>query len=106
MRSAADNLKLMRRTAARAATLHRSTNPTVAAVDGIAMGTGTNLALACDIVIAGERASFAQVEALAGLALEFGGTWLLPRLVGDARARDLALTRREASGTEALDIWA
>lgn len=103
-KSAADNLRVMRRTATAATALHRLTKPTVAAVDGIAMGAGMNLALGCDIVIAGERARFAEVEVLSGLALEFGGTWLLPRLVGYARARVLALTGREVSGAEALDM--
>ena len=102
--TAADNLKFMRRPAAAAAALHRLTKPTVAAVDGIAMGAGMNLALGCDIVVATERVRFAEIFVRRGLTLDFGGTWLLPRLVGLARARDLALTGREVGGAEALAV--
>ena len=63
-----------------------------------------NLALGCDVVIASEAARFAEVFVRRGLALDFGGTWLLPRLVGLARARELALTGREVGATEALEM--
>jgi 2-(1,2-epoxy-1,2-dihydrophenyl)acetyl-CoA isomerase len=102
--SAADNLKVMAHPAAAATALYRITKATVAAVDGIAVGAGMNLALGCDVVVATERARFAEIFVRRGLALDFGGTWLLPRLVGLARARDLALTGREVSGAEALEI--
>jgi 2-(1,2-epoxy-1,2-dihydrophenyl)acetyl-CoA isomerase len=65
--------------------------PVVAAVNGVAAGAGCNIALACDIVIAGRSASFVQSFARIGLIPDSGGTWGLPRLVGDARARGLAL---------------
>ena len=65
--------------------------PVVAAVNGVAAGAGCNIALACDIVIAGRSASFVQSFARIGLIPDSGGTWVLPRLVGDARARGLAL---------------
>ena len=65
--------------------------PVVAAVNGVAAGAGCNIALACDIVIAGHSASFVQSFARIGLIPDSGGTWVLPRLVGDARARGLAL---------------
>jgi 2-(1,2-epoxy-1,2-dihydrophenyl)acetyl-CoA isomerase len=66
--------------------------PVVAAVNGVAAGAGANIALACDIVLAGRSASFVQAFAKVGLIPDSGGTWFLPRLVGAARARALALT--------------
>src|SRR6266851_1515496 len=65
--------------------------PVVCAVNGVAAGAGANLALACDIVLAGEGASFLQAFARIGLIPDCGGTWFLPRLVGMARARALAM---------------
>ena len=65
--------------------------PVVCAVNGVAAGAGANLALACDIVLAGEGASFVQAFARIGLIPDCGGTWFLPRLVGMARARALAM---------------
>lgn len=89
----------------RAATaLHRLPKPTIAAVDGVAVGAGMNLAIGCDIVVATTRAQFAEVFVHRGLTLDFGGTWLLPRLVGMARARELALTGRIVEAAEALAI--
>src|SRR5882757_6611807 len=66
--------------------------PVVAAVNGVAAGAGCNIALACDIVLAARSASFIQSFAHVGLVPDSGGTWTLPRLVGPARARALALT--------------
>jgi 2-(1,2-epoxy-1,2-dihydrophenyl)acetyl-CoA isomerase len=66
--------------------------PVVAAVNGVAAGAGANIALACDIVLAARSASFVQAFAKIGLVPDSGGTWFLPRLVGPARARGLALT--------------
>src|SRR5258708_16958692 len=65
--------------------------PIVCAVNGVAAGAGANLALACDIVLAGEGASFVQAFARIGLVPDCGGTWFLPRLVGMARARALSM---------------
>ena len=65
--------------------------PVVAAVNGVAAGAGCNIALACDIVLAGRSATFVQSFARIGLVPDSGGTFFLPRLVGDARARGLAL---------------
>ena len=65
--------------------------PVVCAVNGVAAGAGANLALACDIVLAAQSASFVQAFAKIGLIPDCGGTWFLPRLVGTARARALAM---------------
>jgi 2-(1,2-epoxy-1,2-dihydrophenyl)acetyl-CoA isomerase len=65
--------------------------PVIAAVNGVAAGAGCNIALACDIVMAARSASFVQSFSRIGLIPDSGGTWFLPRLVGDARARGLAL---------------
>jgi len=64
--------------------------PVVCAVNGVAAGAGANLALACDILLAARSATFVQAFARIGLVPDCGGTWLLPRLVGTARARALA----------------
>jgi 2-(1,2-epoxy-1,2-dihydrophenyl)acetyl-CoA isomerase len=102
--SAAENAATMRRPNAAATALHRLSKPVVAAVDGVAVGAGMNLALGCDVVIATDRARFAEIFVRRGLTLDFGGTWLLPRLVGLARAREIALTGRVVPADEALAI--
>jgi len=66
--------------------------PTIAMVDGYAVGAGTNLALCCDLVIASDRAKFGELFNKIGLAPDGGGTWFLPRLVGLARAKELIFT--------------
>src|SRR6266849_10263433 len=78
--------------------------PVVCAVNGVAAGAGANLALACDIVLAAQSASFVQAFAKIGLIPDCGGTWLLPRLVGPARARGLALTG-EPLAAEKAEAW-
>jgi 2-(1,2-epoxy-1,2-dihydrophenyl)acetyl-CoA isomerase len=65
--------------------------PVVAAVNGVAAGAGANIAFACDIVLAAKSATFLQAFAKIGLVPDSGGTWFLPRLVGPARARGLAM---------------
>ena len=71
--------------------LHNLPMPVIAAVNGVAAGAGANIALACDLVIAARSASFIQAFAKLGLVPDCGGTWSLPRLVGDARAMGLTL---------------
>lgn len=89
----------------RAATaLHRCTKPTIAAVDGVAVGAGMNLALGCDVVIASDRARFSEIFVRRGLTVDFGGTWLLPRIVGLQRAKELALSGRIIGAEEALEL--
>jgi 2-(1,2-epoxy-1,2-dihydrophenyl)acetyl-CoA isomerase len=63
----------------------------ICAVNGVAAGAGANLALACDIVLAAQSASFIEAFCKLGLIPDTGGTWALPRLVGPARAMGLAL---------------
>jgi 2-(1,2-epoxy-1,2-dihydrophenyl)acetyl-CoA isomerase len=65
--------------------------PVIAAVNGVAAGAGANIALACDLVIAARSANFIQAFAKLGLLPDSGGTWILPRLVGHARALGLTL---------------
>jgi 2-(1,2-epoxy-1,2-dihydrophenyl)acetyl-CoA isomerase len=78
--------------------------PVVAAVNGVAAGAGCNVALACDIVLAARSASFIQSFARIGIIPDAGGTWLLPRLVGPARARGLALLA-EPLPAEKAEAW-
>lgn len=84
--------------------LLRLTKPTIAAVDGPAVGAGMNLALACDLVIATTRARFAELFVRRGLTVDGGGTWLLPRIVGLQRAMELTLTGRTVEASEAKEI--
>ena len=78
--------------------------PVICAVNGVAAGAGANLALACDIVLAGKSANFIQAFARIGLIPDCGGTWFLPRLVGAARARALAILA-EPLGAERAAEW-
>ena len=77
--------------------------PTVAAVKGVALGAGCQLAIACHLRIAAPDASFGLLEARWGLVPDLGATWRLPRLVGLSRATDLAMTARTVDATTALD---
>ena len=82
--------------------------PVVAMVNGVASGAGANIALGCDLVIAGRSASFIQAFSKIGLVPDGGGTWLLPRLVGRARALGLAMTGDKLPAEEAAAmgmIW-
>jgi 2-(1,2-epoxy-1,2-dihydrophenyl)acetyl-CoA isomerase len=70
--------------------LHRIPKPTLAKVDGVAVGVALGLVLACDLVLASDRARFSEIFAKRGLALDGGNSWLLPRRVGLTRALELA----------------
>jgi 2-(1,2-epoxy-1,2-dihydrophenyl)acetyl-CoA isomerase len=72
-------------------TLTSLPQPVIARVNGVAAGAGANIALACDIVVAAKSAKFIQSFSAIGLIPDSGGTWVLPRLVGQARALGLAL---------------
>ncbi|MBX7161180.1 MAG: enoyl-CoA hydratase/isomerase family protein [Acidimicrobiia bacterium] len=84
--------------------LHRCPKPTIAAVNGVAAGAGMNIALGCDIVLASESARFTEIFVRRGLTVDLGGTWLLPRLVGLQRAKDLAFRGEIISAAEALEL--
>jgi 2-(1,2-epoxy-1,2-dihydrophenyl)acetyl-CoA isomerase len=85
-------------------TLRTLEKPVVCAVNGVAAGAGANVALACDIVVAGRSASFLQAFARIGLMPDSGGTYFLPRLVGTARAMGLALLADKLPAEEASRI--
>lgn len=73
-----------------ALSLHRYPKPVIAAVNGAAAGAGACLAFAADLVLASEKARFSFAFVKVGLSLDFGGSWLLPRLLGPQKARELA----------------
>src|ERR687889_1853324 len=82
--------------------------PVIAKVNGVAAGAGANIALACDVVVAAKSAKFIQSFASIGLIPDSGGTWVLPRLVGQARALGLALTGEPLAAEKAAEwglIW-
>jgi 2-(1,2-epoxy-1,2-dihydrophenyl)acetyl-CoA isomerase len=82
--------------------------PVIAAVNGVAAGSGANLALACDIVIAARSAVFVQSFCRVGLIPDAGGTWILPRLVGMARAKGLSFLGERLAAETAVQwglIW-
>jgi len=82
--------------------------PIVGSVNGVAAGAGASLALACDIVLAARSAKFIQAFVRIGLVPDAGSTWFLPRLVGDARARALAMTGDPIDAAQAAEwglIW-
>lgn len=78
--------------------------PVICAVNGVAAGAGANLALACDIVLAAQSAKFIQSFAKVGLVPDAGGTWSLPRLIGEARAKAIALTATPVPAAQA-ETW-
>jgi len=78
--------------------------PIVAAVNGVAAGAGANIALACDLTIATDSASFIQAFSKIGLIPDSGGTWWLPRLVGMQRAKALAFFGEKLSARDAVDM--
>jgi len=87
-RSDIDN---MRRIADVCLAVHECPTPVIARVHGAAVGAGWNLALAADLVVASDDARFSQIFVRRGLSVDFGGSWVLPRLVGMQRAKELVL---------------
>ncbi len=100
----APSLHRMRHVADVALALHRLPKPTIAKVTGVAAGAGCNLALGCDLIVASEDARFSEIFARRGLSLDFGGSFLLPRLVGLHRAKELAFFADVISASEARDL--
>lgn len=94
-------LDAMHPVSAAALALHDVSKPTIAKVSGAAVGAGMNLALGCDLVVVDESARFSQIFARRGLSLDFGGSWLLPRLIGIHKAKELALFGEILSAQEA-----
>jgi len=99
-----DALRITRRGHEELARLRALPFPTVAAINGVAAGAGLNIALHCDIVLAARSARFIQSFAKIGLVPDAGGTWVLPRLIGMARARGLALLAEPLSA-ERAEQW-
>ena len=78
--------------------------PVICAVNGVAAGAGANIALGCDIVLAAHSAKFIQAFSKIGLIPDAGGSWLLPRLIGEARAKALTMTAEPLSAETAAEL--
>jgi enoyl-CoA hydratase/carnithine racemase len=100
--SARSGLDRMRRLGDVALALHRVSKPTIAKVDGHAVGAGLSLALGCDLIVCSDRAKLSTIFSRRGLSLDNGASWLLPRLVGLAKAKEIALFGGMWTGEEAL----
>lgn len=82
--------------------------PIICAVNGVAAGAGVNIALSCDLVLAAESAKFIQSFANVGLVPDAGGSWILPRLIGEARAKYICMTATPVLAKQAVEwgmIW-
>ena len=84
--------------------VHGCPVPTIARVDGVAVGAGFGLSLACDITVCSDRARFSAIFAKRGISLDFGTSWLLRQRIGVHRAKELALTARMVHGPEAYEL--
>lgn len=84
--------------------LRQIEKPVIAAVNGVAAGAGASVALACDICVAAESASFVQAFSKIGLIPDSAGTWFLPRLVGMHRAAALMMTGEKVMAKDAMDM--
>ena len=84
--------------------LHHLAKPTIAKVGGVAAGAGLNLALGCDLIVASDDARFSEIFAKRNLSIDFGGSWLLPRLIGLHKAKELAFFAEVITAKEAADF--
>ena len=84
--------------------LHEIPKPVVAKIDGVAVGAGLNLALGCDLIVASDRARFSEIFAQRGLSVDMGGSWVLPRLVGLHKAKEMLLLAEIIDAVEAERI--
>ncbi|MFC9833741.1 enoyl-CoA hydratase/isomerase family protein [Rhodococcus sp. NPDC127530] len=96
-----DGMRLVNSTARALAEMPK---PVIACVEGYAVGAGCNLALLCDLVIATPTAKFSQIFANRGVSVDFGGSWILPRLVGLQQAKRLVMLAETIEAGEALEL--
>ena len=99
-----DSLDYMSNAGKAAQSLHALHIPSIAKVDGVAVGAGWNLALGCDLVVATDRARFSQIFVKRALSIDMGGSWLLPRLVGLQKAKEIAFYGDIVSASEAFEM--
>jgi 2-(1,2-epoxy-1,2-dihydrophenyl)acetyl-CoA isomerase len=97
-------LTAMREINAGVQAFHELPQPTLAKVRGVAVGVGANLALGCDLVLAAEGSRFSEIFTKRGLSLDGGGSWILPRLVGLHKAKELAFFGDLIDAEEALEM--
>lgn len=97
-------LQRMRRLGDVGLALHRVTKPAIAKVDGVAVGAGLSLALGCDLVVASDRARLSMIFSRRGLSVDNGASWLLPRVVGMAKAKEIALFGDMLDARQALEL--
>jgi 2-(1,2-epoxy-1,2-dihydrophenyl)acetyl-CoA isomerase len=97
-----DGLTSMRHVGDLILALHRLAKPTIAKVGGVAAGMGANMALGCDLILASDEARFIEIFSKRGMSIDGGGSWVLPRLVGLHRAKELAFFAEPVSATDAL----
>ncbi|WP_131737961.1 enoyl-CoA hydratase/isomerase family protein [Actinomadura roseirufa] len=95
---------VMRRVGNIAIALSELPKPVIAVVEGVAVGAGWNLALACDLVVASASARFSQIFARRGLSIDFGGSWFLPRLAGLQQAKRLTMLAEMIGAEEAREL--
>ena len=98
------HLAWMRQVGETCVSLHRLPQPVIAKIEGVAVGAGLNLALGCDLIVAAEDARFSEIFARRGLSIDFGGSYVLPRLVGLHKAKELAFFADIITAKEALDL--
>jgi enoyl-CoA hydratase/carnithine racemase len=97
-------LAWMRQVGQAAAALHELPQPVIAKVVGVAAGAGCNLALGCDLVVASDDARFSEIFTRRGLSIDFGGSYVLPRLIGMHKAKELAFFAEIISAKEAQEL--